>query len=154
MPAIGKATAVAGGHEPQVRLLKFAFALGAVVDLLAMAPMLWPPLARLMWGLDDASGAYGFAMGYGAALMLGWTALLAWAWRRPLERRFVAALTVLVIWGFVFTEALAVLGGTLAPARALPTWAMQAALLALFAVAYHDPRWLRSVMSQGGWHVR
>ena len=83
----------------QERLLRTAFVAGAVTDGLALVPMLVPAAARLLWGFDDPSGAYRFAMGYGASLMLGWTALLVWASRRPLERRFVAALTVLVIYG-------------------------------------------------------
>lgn len=83
-------------------------------------------------------------MGYGASLMLGWTVLLTWAYRRPLERRFVAALTVLVIYGLVLTEVAAVWAGWLEAWRMLPTWCLQGALLALFASAYHYPilrRW-------------
>ena len=61
--------------------------------------MLSPPVAKLPWGFDDVSGgAYRFAMGYAASLMLGWTALLIW-----LERRGVAALTVFVMCGLVLT---------------------------------------------------
>ena len=80
------------------RLLKTAFLAGAVTDALALFPMLIPPLATLLWGFDQPTGAYRFAMGYGASLMLGWTALLVWAYQCPLERRVVAALTVLVIY--------------------------------------------------------
>jgi len=76
-------------------------------------------------------------MGYGASLMLGWTLLLVWAYRRPLERRFVAALTVVVIYGLVLTEVLAVRSGALEAWRMVPTWCLQAVLLALFAGAYH-----------------
>ena len=35
----------------------------------------------------------------GAALMIGWTALLAWAAAEPIERRAVAPLTILVVVG-------------------------------------------------------
>jgi uncharacterized membrane protein len=65
------------------RLLKTAFLAGAVTDALALFPMLIPPLAALLWGFDDVSGAYRFAMGYGASLMLGWTVLLLWAYQSP-----------------------------------------------------------------------
>jgi hypothetical protein len=124
----------------QDRLLRTAFALGALTDALAVVPMLWPPMAKLLWGFEDTAGPYRFAMGYGASLMLGWTGLLLWAYRRPLERRFVAALTVFVIYGLILTEALAVLGGQVAMWRMIPTWGLQAVLLALFASAYHYPR--------------
>lgn len=119
------------------KLLRTAFAAGAVTDALALLPMLIPPLASLLWGFDDVSGAYRFAMGYGASLMLGWTALLVWAYQRPLERRFVAALTVLVIYGLVATEIVAVASGRLALWRMIPTWCLQAALLTLFAGGFH-----------------
>ena len=51
--------------------------------------MLSPRIADVLWGLHDTSGTYRFAMGYGASLMLGWTLLLLWAYRRPVERRVV-----------------------------------------------------------------
>jgi len=121
----------------QERLLKTAFLVGAITDAMAVLPMLVPELARLLWGFDDQSHAYRFAMGYAASLMLGWTGLLLWAYRRPIERRFVAALTVFVIYGLALTEAVAVLSGRLAVWRMVPTWCLQIALLCLFAGAYH-----------------
>ena len=131
------------------RLLKTAFLAGAVTDALALFPMLIPPLATLLWGFDQPSGAYRFAMGYGASLMLGWTALLVWAYQRPLERRVVAALTVLVIYGLVATEIVAVWNGHLAMWRMIPTWILQATLLALFAGGFHYQtlhRWRASLV--------
>jgi hypothetical protein len=121
----------------QAGWLRVAFLAGAITDALALVPMLSPPMARLMWGFDDPSGTYRFAMGYGASLMLGWTVLLLWAYRRPVERRFVAALTVLVICGLVASEIVAVISGTLTARRLVPTGCLQAVLLTLFAGAYH-----------------
>jgi len=122
---------------PQEKLLRAAFIAGAITDALAIVPMVVPPLARLMWGFDDSSDAYRFAMGYAASLMLGWTALLVWAYQRPVERRFVAALTILVICGLVLTEIVGVLSGSLGWLRMLPTWCVQVVLLGLFAGAFH-----------------
>ena len=130
--------------DRRVRLLRIAFLAGAVTDALALVPMLWPTMARLLWGFEADDGAYRFAMGYGASLMAAWTVLLVWAYRSPVERAFVAALTVLVIWGLVVTELAAVASGAMAAWRMAPTWALQAGLLALFASAYHHPtlrRW-------------
>jgi hypothetical protein len=124
-------------HDREIQLLRWAFLAGAITDALALVPMLSSEMAALLWGFTDASGSYRFAMGYGASLMLGWTVLLLWAYRRPLERRFVAALTVLVIYGLVLTEVAAVVSGTLPAWRMAPTWLLQALLLALFASAYH-----------------
>ncbi len=52
-------------HE---RILRAAFLTGAVTDALAIMPMLVPSVAKLLWGFDDVSGAYRFAMGYVPAL--------------------------------------------------------------------------------------
>jgi len=121
----------------QAQLLRRAFLLGAITDGLALIPMLIPGMAGLLWGFTGTSGPYWFAMGYGASLMLGWTALLVWAYQSPIERRFVAALTVLVIYGLIATEVAAVLAGHLETWRMIPTWCIQGVLLFLFASAYH-----------------
>lgn len=125
------------------RLLRIAFLAGAVTDALALVPMLSPRMAHILWGFDDVGAPYRFAMGYGATLMAGWTGLLLWAHRRPLERAFVAALTVFVIYGLAATEAAAVVAGALPAWRMIPTWVLQAILLGLFATAYHYPAFVR-----------
>lgn len=130
--------------DRQESLLRGAFLLGAITDAGALVPMLFPSAARLLWGMEATSGAYRFAMGYGASLMFGWTLLLLWAYRRPLERQVVAALTVFVVYGLVATEVVAVWAGDIALWRMLPTWCLQAILVSLFATAYHYPtvqRW-------------
>ena len=121
----------------QSQLLRVSFATGAVIDALAILPMLIPALAKTMWGIEDVSGAYRFAMCYGAALMLGWTGLLIWAYRRPVERRAIAALTILVICGFVATEIVSVLSGWMVLWRMIPTWILQGILITLFGIGYY-----------------
>lgn len=120
-------------------MLRAAFLTGAVTDALALVPMLSPTMAGVLWGFATPDGPYRFAMGYAAALMTGWTALLLWAARRPLERAFVAPLTVLVIYGLLAAEIVAVRAGTVSPWRMAPTWGLQVVLLGLFAAAYHLP---------------
>ena len=75
-----------------------------MTDALAVVPMLFPPVAEVAWGFQHASEAYFFAMGYAASLMAGWTLLLIWAYARPIERRFVAILTLTAIAGLAATE--------------------------------------------------
>jgi hypothetical protein len=135
--------------DAQTRWLKAAFLAGAITDALALGPMLVPPLAQLLWGFDARGGEYQFAMGYGATLMAGWTGLLVWAYQSPYERRFVAALTVFVIYGLALTEIVAVATGHMAAWRMVPTWILQTALLTVFATAYHYPQ-LRRLGLVGG----
>ena len=121
----------------QSQLLRVGFATGAIIDALAIWPMVIPALGKVLWGIEDVSGAYRFAMGYGAALMLGWTVLLIWAYRRPVERRLIAALTILVIVGFVATEIVSVLSGWMVLWRMIPTWILQGILITLFGIGYY-----------------
>ena len=126
-------------ENKQAQLLRAAFATGAIIDALALWPMIFPALGKVLWGIEDASGSYRFAMGYGAALMLGWTGLLIWAYQRPIERRVIAALTILVIAGFVVTEITCVMAGSMALWRMVPSWILQAILLGMFGIGYHYP---------------
>ncbi len=125
--------------DRQVRLLRVAFLAGAVTDALAVVPMLSTNMARVLWGFESTGGAYRFAMGYAATLMAAWTVLLLWAYRRPVERAFVAALTVFVIYGLVASEIAVARAGILPAWRMVPTWVLQATLLGLFTAAYHYP---------------
>jgi len=122
------------------RALRVAFVAGAVTDALAVVPMLSPRVAAAAWGLADLSGPYFLAMGSAASLMLGWTGLLLWAWQRPMERRFVAALTMLVIGGLAVTECAGLRAGWVDLRHVGPTLALQALLLALFGAAYRGSR--------------
>jgi uncharacterized membrane protein len=97
--------------ERQEKFLRSAFLAGAITDGLVVLPMLSPTLASILWDFADMSGSYRFAMGYGASLMFGWTVLLLRAYQKPQDRKFVTALTVLVISGLAFTEMAAVLTG-------------------------------------------
>src|SRR5512144_2888622 len=118
MPALRRLAApTLGGltmHDAHGRLRRTAFVAGAISDALALIPLLSPAMAELLWGFSDSSGAYRFVMGYAATLMAGWTVLLLWAWRQPIERSFVAVLTVGVIYGLVATEIVAVSSGAIA----------------------------------------
>jgi hypothetical protein len=68
-------------------------------------------------------------MGMGASLMLGWTVLLLWAYRQPLERRWVALFTMIVLVGIMSTEIFALGQGYHRPAFSL---GFQAVFLGLY----------------------
>ncbi len=87
------------------------------------------------WGRRPVDRTAGFALAYGAALMAGWTGLLGWAARRPHERRAVAVLTVLVVVGLAGAKVYAAAIGAVGASRLAPTWALQAVLIAAFAIA-------------------
>jgi len=113
------------------RLLKKAFLLGAATDAAAVVPMLSDAWAKRLWGFEGTYGKYRYAMRFGASLMTGWTFLLLWAARKPVERRAVAPLTLIVVAGLAATEALAVADGEMDAGKAAQSWALQAALVTL-----------------------
>ena len=115
--------------------LRLSYWAGAFLDLAAGLMMVFPGLFAFMNkpavfqpGLD-----YRFAMGMGAPLMFGWTVLLLWADRKPLERKGILPITLLVIAGEVTTQVWGLATGFLPLQPLLPTFAMQLVLAALFA---------------------
>ena len=89
------------------RFARVACVIGGVFDALMLPPMLIPRLGGKLFGLQAfAPGPdYRYAIHVAAALMLGWTLLLFWAARRPIERAAVLPLTAIVVgdsWRRVF----------------------------------------------------
>jgi hypothetical protein len=111
--------------------LRVAFLVGAVTDGLALVPMLSSSVATRLWRIEY-SPTFRFASTSAAALMFGWTALLIWAYRRPIERRAVAALTIVVVVGLAVAEVDAVASSVITASRMAPTWLVQLVLVVLF----------------------
>jgi hypothetical protein len=116
--------------------LKLSFIIGAIVDGVALIPMCIPWAAKIFWGFEDFTGIYYFAMGMGASLMLAWTILLLWAYRKPLERRFIALFTVIILIGIMATEIVLVSRGFIGLRSVLVSLVMQAVWLALFSYSF------------------
>ena len=114
------------------------FIIGVVLDGMAAMAMLVPSLEALAWGFDEPvlDPGFRFAMNFGVALMIGWTALLAWAAAKPVERRAVAPLTMLVVAGLMSAEFLGMASGFLPASRVWALLGVQVALLVGLALAY------------------
>ncbi|MGD9130469.1 MAG: hypothetical protein PVH73_02710 [Candidatus Bathyarchaeota archaeon] len=122
--------------KQSVTVLKLAYLLGAIADFLAFLMMVFPPLANAFWGFESFSDQYYFAMGNGAPLMLAWTILLLWAYKKPVERRFVAPLTILIVVGIAITNIIMVTRGLFTVTGMLPSFIIQTILLLLLSVGY------------------
>ena len=119
--------------------LRISFWVGAIVDAVAGAAMLCPSLIGKVYGLDDFNpGAeYRYAMGLGASLMFGWTFLLLWADRKPIERKGVLLLTVFpVITGLTAAGVYAVASELIEFVEMIPTWSFLLILAILFLFSY------------------
>ena len=122
--------------------LRVSYWAGALLDLLAGLTMLFPALFAINNQLSSfyPTPAYRYAMGMGAPLMLAWTILLLWADRKPLERKGVLPITLLVVIGEGINEIVAAGSGYITAAALAPTWSVQVLLTALFLFSYWNAR--------------
>lgn len=125
--------------KKSIRWLRTSYWTGAVIAGLAALQLLVPKLFAATNQLSNfhPDSAYTYVAGMGASLMLGWTLLLLWANRKPMERKGVLVITIVpVILGLVVTEIWAAVSGFLALGILAPIWLLQIGLIVLFAFSY------------------
>jgi hypothetical protein len=129
--------------QNQILLLRISFWAGAIIDLLAAIQLLLPQL----WASMDGFSTYtpnttlNFALAVAASLMFGWTLLLIWADRKPLERKGILILTVFpVILGLALNNVLAVTSGLRSAASTLPELAVQVVVGSFLTFSYVNAR--------------
>ena len=123
----------------KILLLRVCYWIGAVADAMSAIVMLSPKLGGSMYGILDFNPGYEYryAMGLGASLMIGWTFLLIWADRRPVERRGVLLLTVFpVLFGIIITGIYSVVIGLISADKMVPTWIFQGLITGLYLFSY------------------
>ena len=95
-------------------LIKVAYWLGIAADALWSVGLLFPPVFAILTNVPhfDPDIQVRLIMGMGGSLMAGWTLLLLWAVRQPIERRFVILLTAYpVVFGMFVVSLVGFLGG-------------------------------------------
>jgi hypothetical protein len=125
--------------ETAALLVRIAFLVGAITDGLVIIPMLSRRLGVALFGGDPTqdSAEYRYAMGIGASLMAGWTALLIWGAASPIERRDILLLTVFpVITGIVFATAIAARKRAVLLSRVVPLLIHLGFVSLFYVVAY------------------
>lgn len=122
--------------------LRISYWVGAIVDGLAALQMLFPKLYTLTSDTGfTPSAEFGYAMRSGAPLMVGWTVLLIWADRRPVERKGVLLITVIpVVIGMALNQITAIPIGISSVGATIPIWILQVVLTALFTFSYLNAR--------------
>ncbi len=118
--------------------LRISYWAGIVVDAGAAILMLFPRLfLRFMNVNVDPSPGFSYGMRYGAPLMIGWTVLLFWADRKPVERKDILPITLFpVVVGYIVFEVYSIVAGFATLGQTIPTLIMQAGLIALFTFSY------------------
>jgi hypothetical protein len=125
-----------------VRWLRVSYWVGAVVDFAAGLMMLIPSLFELMNQPVNfhPTDNFRYAMGMGAPLMFGWTILLLWADRKPVERKDILPITLVVVVGEVITQVWGINAGFVPLDALIPSFVMQAIILFLFTFSYFSAR--------------
>lgn len=120
--------------------LHISYWTGALVDFVAVWMMLIPALFAFMNEPEafHPTNEYRYAMGMGVPLMFGWTILLLWADRKPLERKGILPITLLVIFGEIITQVWGVSVGFVPFDGVASTFVLQAVLISLFCFAYFN----------------
>lgn len=125
--------------DKRLLLLRLTYWIGAIFDGLMIIPMMSVKAAGVLMGMPGFSpGAeYRFAMALGAALMAGWTVLLIWADRKPVERRSVLLMTLFpVLSGLIAGCVYGAVSGAVKAQGMVSIWISQGILLALGCAAY------------------
>ena len=103
--------------------------------------MLFSELYTLTNGADfTPSAEFGYAMRSGAPLMVGWTVLLIWADRKPMERKGVLLIVIPVVVGMALNQITAIPIDVSSVGAMTPIWILQAVLIALFTFSYLNAR--------------
>jgi hypothetical protein len=120
-----------------VVMMRVAFWLGIVLDALAFVQMAFPPVGAAMLGaLMQPTPEYIFGVNLGAGLMLAWTLLLAWADRKPMERRAVLALTMIVPAWNLPTLVYGIRAGLLVADRIMPQMIVLTAVFFYYGLCF------------------
>ncbi len=123
--------------------IKLSCWIGAVVDAVAALMLMIPELDARITGtaLTNSALTYSVPTATAAALMWGWTVLLAWAAFKPLERHGVLVITIFpVLTGLMGYRLYGLISAQVDPARNIPILILQFGLMAIFSFSlwiYH-----------------
>lgn len=137
-------------EKNKIMLLRFSYWLGAILDGLFALDMSYVTfvgsnsiLTNLFSRNEFLAGGlpYRYALGIAAGMMWGWTFLLVWADRRPVERKFILPLTMFpVIIGLLGNNVFAILNGLIEFELMLLKIFTQCCLIILFSFSYFNAR--------------
>jgi hypothetical protein len=122
----------------QVIWLRIAFWWGIVADVVEGLLMLFPQLhLKAMQVALNPDPGFVYGMRYGAPLMFGFTAILIWADRKPVERKDILLLTACFpVVGYYLFRIYAIAAGMIPLGPTIPTFVMQTILMGLLINGY------------------
>lgn len=121
----------------KILLLRIGYWIGVVLDALAFVQMAFPEIGKAMLKVNMETGPeYVFAINLGAGLMLAWTLLLVWADRKPVERRMIIPLTMIIIAWNTFTMRYGVRTGLVPAETMMPQMIVAGALFIYYGFCF------------------
>jgi hypothetical protein len=133
-------------HDPPIyktliikKLLLICYWMGIVADAIATVLLFSPKVANFVLQPQpfEVSSMYLYVSRVAGGLMLGWTVLLVWAQRKPVERVDVLLMTLIpVVTILAIAAVLMARSNQISFARMLPMFAFYAAAFAMYIPAY------------------
>ncbi len=116
--------------KKSVILLRVTYVWGMIADLIEGIRMSIPKLFIASSGtmLKDSPELTNGLL-YGVPVMLGWTLLLFWANRKPVERKGILLCLIPVIIGYMIIQTIGIASGTYSASKLLLTYILQTVLL-------------------------
>lgn len=101
------------GQKRKLFLIKTAYWLGIIADAFWSIGLLFPRIFSILTGNSDFNPDLQFrlVMSIGGIVIAGWTILLLWAVRKPIERKFVILLTAILVVGLSIVALIGYLNG-------------------------------------------
>ena len=122
-----------------LRLLKFSYVIGAVLDLLVAIQMFLPLVFAATTGIGPFSPGsdYLYTSYMSGVMMIGWATLLLWGYRKPVERMEILLITTFpVLVGLMISDILSAMAGFFPWLTAVVYLLIQAFLVTLFVISY------------------
>jgi len=126
-----------------ILLLHIAYWIGIIADGISTIVLFSPELAKASFGLQTIpnSGPYLYVSRLAAFLMLGWTVLLFWADRKPVERKEILLITAFpVVIGIALAGVFSVTSKFIQFEIIFPLWIFNFVLICLYLISYWQAR--------------
>jgi hypothetical protein len=120
-----------------------AYWIGIIADGISTIVLLSPDLAKAIFGLNNGSFGepYLYVSRIAASLMFGWTILLFWADRKPIDRRDILLITIFpVVTGIALSGVFSITSNIIQFEAILPLWIFNAFLIILYLCSYWKAR--------------
>ncbi len=122
-----------------IKLLKTSYWIGIIADALATIILFSPKIANVVLQPQpfEISEVYLYVSRVAGALMLGWTVLLIWGVKKPIERADILIITLFpVVAVLAIAAILVVKSNQIALDKVLPMFILYVVLFATFIPSY------------------